>query len=346
MATESEKSGMQNLNDGISSVAISPTTASFIAGTLGGLAGVIAGHPFDTIKVRLQSQNSLKPKYSGTLNCLLTIIKEEKILGLYKGISSPLIGVAIVNALLFGVYGAILHAQMGSKYNAVDENGIVHQPTLSQIFVAGSGSGFVNSIISSPMELIKIKLQNQGAPGLFQTTTQIDQISAVKKLNMLSCAKQIFNANGFRGLSRGFTATVIRDTPSYGAYFVSYEILCRYLAPPGTDPKELSGARLMLAGGLGGIIGWASTYPADVVKTIIQTDPNLTQKNSKPIQISDCLKGHLDGRYGNGVQSLFKGLWATILRAFPTNVAILSTYHVTMEYFRKSGLMQNNSEDG
>lgn len=45
METESEKSGMQNLNDGISSVAISPTTASFIAGTLGGLAGVIAGHP-------------------------------------------------------------------------------------------------------------------------------------------------------------------------------------------------------------------------------------------------------------------------------------------------------------
>lgn len=31
--------------------------------------------------------------------------------------ASPLVGVAVVNALLFGVYGAILHAQMGSKYN-------------------------------------------------------------------------------------------------------------------------------------------------------------------------------------------------------------------------------------
>ena len=41
---------------------------------------------------------------------------------------------------------------------------------------------------------------------------------------------------------------VFRETPSYGAYFVSYELLCQWLAPPGTDPKELSGVRLMIAG--------------------------------------------------------------------------------------------------
>jgi hypothetical protein len=35
-------------------------------------------------------------------------------------------------------------------------------PTLTQVFWAGVGSGFVNSFISCPFELAKICMQNQG----------------------------------------------------------------------------------------------------------------------------------------------------------------------------------------
>jgi len=34
-------------------------------------------------------------------------------------------------------------------------------PTLTQIFIAGAGSGFANTIVASPIELAKIRLQNQ-----------------------------------------------------------------------------------------------------------------------------------------------------------------------------------------
>lgn len=109
------------------------------------------------------------------------------------------------------------------------------------------------------MELVKIRLQCQGHTAGPQT----------HYAGNFDCIRQIWLANGARGMMRGLSATIVRDTPSYGAYFVSYEILCRMLAPEGTDPKELSGVRLMLAGGLGGIAGWTSTYPIDVVKTVI-----------------------------------------------------------------------------
>jgi hypothetical protein len=39
-------------------------------------AGVLTGHPFDTIKVRLQAENS---KYRGSWHTLTCIIKEEKV---------------------------------------------------------------------------------------------------------------------------------------------------------------------------------------------------------------------------------------------------------------------------
>lgn len=51
----------------------------FLAGCAGGVAGVLVGHPFDTVKVRLQVQNVEKPQYRGTLHCFQTIIKQESV---------------------------------------------------------------------------------------------------------------------------------------------------------------------------------------------------------------------------------------------------------------------------
>lgn len=47
-----------------------------------GLAGVIAGHPFDTVKVRLQNESSMKggtAVYRSTLQTFKLIIKEESV---------------------------------------------------------------------------------------------------------------------------------------------------------------------------------------------------------------------------------------------------------------------------
>ena len=50
---------------------------------------------------------------------------------------------------------------------ALQRTGTVGKPaTLLQVFMAGAGSGFVNSFISCPFELAKINMQNQGVlPG-------------------------------------------------------------------------------------------------------------------------------------------------------------------------------------
>jgi ornithine carrier protein len=91
-----------------------PTTASKVAerskeaaqeivfGSLAGVLGKFLEYPFDTVKVRLQSQADTVPlKYKGPMDCFSQSFKEEGMRGLYRGISAPLVGAAVETSSLF-----------------------------------------------------------------------------------------------------------------------------------------------------------------------------------------------------------------------------------------------------
>jgi solute carrier family 25 (mitochondrial carnitine/acylcarnitine transporter), member 20/29 len=55
---------------------------------MAGIAGCLVGHPFDTLKVRLQTQPVDKPVYRGLVDCFVKTLKWEGIGGLYKGVGT------------------------------------------------------------------------------------------------------------------------------------------------------------------------------------------------------------------------------------------------------------------
>lgn len=64
----------------------------FAAGGVGGICAVVVGHPFDLVKVRLQTAE--KGVYKGAIDVATkTITREGPIRGLYAGVSAPLVGV-------------------------------------------------------------------------------------------------------------------------------------------------------------------------------------------------------------------------------------------------------------
>jgi solute carrier family 25 carnitine/acylcarnitine transporter 20/29 len=89
--------------------------------------------------------------------------------------------------------------------------------------------------------------------------------------------KHILRTTGVQGLYLGGTVTALRDSIGYGFYFWGYELCSRWmqqLLPPGPHPQERGGseaAKVLLCGGLAGIITWASIFPLDVIKTRVQT---------------------------------------------------------------------------
>ncbi|KAJ3258325.1 hypothetical protein HDU77_002338 [Chytriomyces hyalinus] len=233
----------------------------FVAGTFGGAAGVIVGHP---------------------------LLK-----GLYKGMASPVVGVAAINSLLFGVHGWFMHHIAGDN-----------TPTVSNIFWAGCGSGLVNAFLACPMELVKIRLQNQ--------TSSNGGGSMTSYSGPIDCCRKIYKTGGIRAFYKGLHVTIWRETPSYGAYFASYEIFTHLFTPPGQS-LDVPSPGLLLAGGLAGIVGWLSTYPFDVIKTHIQSD--LSGKNQSMLQAAGSIYRK------EGIRPFFSGLGATAIRAFPTNAA-------------------------
>jgi solute carrier family 25 carnitine/acylcarnitine transporter 20/29 len=115
-----------------------------VAGTAGGFAICLSGHPFDTIKVRMQmTQLSLT-------NCIRLTMKNEGIKSFYKGVQSPFYTVPVINAVVFGSYG-FCHRLMGQD--------IYSEFTMKQGLYAGAFAGLVNSIVLSPVELIKCRMQ-------------------------------------------------------------------------------------------------------------------------------------------------------------------------------------------
>ena len=66
------------------------TAKNVFSGTLSGIAGCLVGHPFDTVKVRLQTQPVKNPLYRGPIDCVVKTLKWEGMGGFYKGVGMSL----------------------------------------------------------------------------------------------------------------------------------------------------------------------------------------------------------------------------------------------------------------
>jgi solute carrier family 25 carnitine/acylcarnitine transporter 20/29 len=65
---------------------------SFAAGGFGGVCAVVVGHPFDLVKVRMQTAE--KGVYSSAIDVVRKSIARDGLRrGLYAGVSAPLVGV-------------------------------------------------------------------------------------------------------------------------------------------------------------------------------------------------------------------------------------------------------------
>lgn len=122
------------------------------SGTVGGVAQLVVGHPFDTIKVKLQSQPApvpgQPPKFSGAMDAVRQTLAAEGPRGLYKGMGAPLATVAVFNAVLFTVRGqmeTLLRSEPGVPL------------TVGQQVIAGAGAGLAVSFLACPTELIKCR---------------------------------------------------------------------------------------------------------------------------------------------------------------------------------------------
>lgn len=262
----------------------------FVAGGFGGIAGVVAGFPLDTIRIRQQSSNS-----GSAFSIFRRIIATDGLSALFRGMGAPLASVTFQNAVVFQTY-AVLSRAFDKSVDPRDP------PSYKGVWLGGVGTGALQSLILNPVELIKVRLQLQQNPTVIQK-------------GPMNLAKSILKAEGLRGIYRGLTITVLRDAPAHGLYFWTYEYMREKLHPGCRKSGQESLNTMLVAGGLAGVTSWFSCYPLDVVKTRLQAQ---TKSSMKYNGIIDCFRKSVNE---DGYRILWRGLGTTVSRAFVVNGA-------------------------
>lgn len=319
----------------------------FLAGGAAGSASVVVGHPFDTVKVRMQTSVI---KAGTPANGLLATLGEFGGVGsLFRGMAAPLSAAAAINAVVFSSYG--LASKGYDRYlvdpdywnrleSDVDDATLAVTTTNShdpwqKSSVCGSFAGLVQCTIICPMEHIKCRLQVQHGKGS----------ADYKFKGPVQAIRSMVREHGITRLYQGWWVTTWREVPAFGLYFATYDylkdwantfLLSRALAAATVDGRDddpdsfvphhshtwLASA---FAGGCAGSLTWAIVYPVDVIKTRIQTAP-LDQPRSQLRMLT--VGADLVRQYG--VRYLFRGLSVTLLRAFPVNGTIFPVYEFTL----------------
>ena len=288
--------------------------------TFGSIAGVIGKtieYPFDTVKVRLQSQPDTTPlRYQGPLDCFRQSLRTAGIIGLYRGISAPLVGAAIETSSLFFSYRIAQNVLQATIFPLANSDPL----PLSALIACGGASGAFTSLLLTPIELVKCQMQVPLSP------------SSVRGLGSVSIIVSTFRHHGILGFWHGQLGTLIRETGGSAAWFGSYEGVsalfrkynARHTPSPARAAKEdtLPLYQQMLAGATAGVSYNFVFFPADTVKSRMQTEGvNAGGQARKTFWVSGKALWHQQG-----IRGMYRGCGITVGRAAPSSAFIFAVY--------------------
>nr|XP_040017756.1 mitochondrial glutamate carrier 1 isoform X3 [Gasterosteus aculeatus aculeatus] len=251
--------------------------AKLINGGVAGLVGVTCVFPIDLAKTRLQNQQGVQV-YNGMLDCLAKTIRSEGYFGCYRG--------AAVNLTLVTPEKAIKLAANDVFRQKLSKDG--HLPLWGEV-LAGCGAGTCQVIVTTPMEMLKIQLQDAGrlaAQRPVPTPAQAAASGTAQSLvppptarppppprtSATSITVELLKTRGLAGLYRGAGATLMRDVPFSMIYFPLFANLNALGREAAGDAQARAPFWQSFVSGCGaGSVAAVAVTPLDVIKTRLQT---------------------------------------------------------------------------
>jgi len=193
-----------------------------LSGITTGTIAICCAQPTDVVKIRMQaSSGAAAPSRTvGTLAAYTNIAKREGVRGLWKGLGPNIVRNSIVNTTELVTYD--LAKEKILQYGLMKDGFPCH-------FVSGFISGFVTTIVGSPVDVIKTRYMNS-PPGIYK--------------GPVDCCYRTFREGGFLAFYKGFIPSVIRLSSFAICMFVSFEqlkgLLTRLTQPSSTPHIDTS----------------------------------------------------------------------------------------------------------
>ena len=201
-------------------------------GILYGVTNVAAGHPFDTIKTKMQAQPGFERV--GMVNAFAKTFRAEGVRGLYRGCVPPLWGSGIFRSAQFAVFEAIYTVADNSPAICRDMPGTAGlQP---RVILAGVCASTARAIVETPLEYAKVRRQ----------TGQTWQL---------------------KSLYTGFGVTWTRTIGLMTTYFILLDSQRRNF--PSLFSAPIIGP--FLASGISATLAWWIVWPLEYMKSQVQS---------------------------------------------------------------------------
>lgn len=237
----------------IESYVNSPVVKSFLAGSLSGTCSTILFQPLDLVKTRLQSPIATgQATPSGMVTVVTNVVRNEKFLGLWKGLF-PSLSRTVPG---IGVYFSSLH-HMRSTFGSPD-------PSPLESMAIGACARGISGVTMLPFTVVKTRFES----GQFQYT------------GVGQALVSIYKVEGLKGLFSGLSATLLRDAPFSGLYLMFYTQIKKALKTSSLCDEKigLTPVHHFCSGLVAGCAASVVTQPADVVKTQMQLYPHKFSK--------------------------------------------------------------------
>jgi solute carrier family 25 aspartate/glutamate transporter 12/13 len=205
------------------------------AGAVAGIVGVSLTFPLDFAKTRLQKQTTLE--YTGIWDCLKKVRAERGALAWYSGIRVNLAGIIPEKAIKLACNDQFREMLRDKETGHVG---------MGAEILAGAGAGFCQVIVTTPMEIVKIRCQLTGA----------SPVSVIGQL-------------GLKGCYQGYVPTLTRDVWFSLLFFPMQAKLKERFLHANDSPGEKT-LKSFGAGITAGVIASGLSTPVDVIKTRAQ----------------------------------------------------------------------------
>nr|XP_022903091.1 mitochondrial thiamine pyrophosphate carrier-like [Onthophagus taurus] len=191
---------------------------NFIGGSIAGGVATVVSFPFDVIRTRLIGQCDKLRAYRSIIHAFVHIYKNENFKAYFRGLTPTIVQVAPHAGSQFMFYKLFDRAY--KKVVGIEET----RYSATSCLIAGSLSGFCAKLAIYPFDFVRKRMQVQG----FQRYRR-NFGKGYSYNGMMDAFEKTIKQEGFNGLFKGLTPSLLKAVFTTALHFSTYEFVCQYL---------------------------------------------------------------------------------------------------------------------